>query len=398
MTDQARSLLVIAPDPGLAETVGAAAATLDAVRIQTEIGTVSGLNGRAVTLAAGHDLVIFQSDPADPAEIDAVRRIAAEGHGRTTFVALADEHTSLGQIRALTEAGVTQVLPLPAAAEDLGRALAALAPRPAPAAPQPSARGRLFATLQARGGVGATLLAVNLADQFARAASRRQAPQRAALLDLDFQFGSTGNMLDLPEQNTLIDLAFGDRIPDARFLDLAMQVVRPGFSVLAAPSRLGPVDALSARQVEALLDRARERAEKVVVDLPRPMLPWIEPVLKAADAVLLVTDLSVPSIRHCRRLIDFLSADHPGLPIRLVVNREQKPLFGGAAQKEAARALERPLDIWLPNDPRAARAAGDRGQPLSRAASRAPLTRAIRRLARRLEVEFPAAVSAQPNA
>jgi pilus assembly protein CpaE len=379
-------MLVISPDQSVARAISDAVSALPNLQLQSEIATIGQMNGKAVQLLSGRDVVVFQADAADPAELDALRRLAAERRGKTHFVALADERMSFAQVRSLTDAGADEVLPLPAQGGDLGAALARLGERSDASA----GKGRLFAVIQARGGIGATTLAVNLADQLCPPKTRSAGTSKGvALVDLDLQYGTIGSMLDLPEQDALFQLALDGTMPDAQFLDLAMKTLPSGLSVLPAPSRIGPADSLSAEQVEALLALLRARAEYVVADLPHVMVPWMEPVLRQADTILLVSDTTVPAIRHSRRLIDFLTVDHPDLPVRLVLNHESRPMFRSAALREASRALERPLDVWLPHDGRAARAAVDRGLPLSRVAGRSALTRAIRRLAKSLAAEFP---------
>ena len=108
--------------------------------------------------------------------------------------------------------------------------------------------------------------------------------------------------------------------------------------------------------------------------------------------MMIVTDVAVSSVRHCRRLIDFFTADNIALPVQVVINHESKPFFASALHREAARVLERPLEHWLPHDPKAAHNAADRGQPLSAVAARSSLAKAIGRLASDTLTRFPAAI------
>lgn len=388
-----RSMLLIASDQALLDAIGDTLSTATEFRIDRTVSTLSGLNGRAVEMAKGHDLILFQAQSGDSAELDAIRRLAAGRTPGLRLIALADDGMSFAQLRALNEAGVDEVLPMAMEGADVSSALGQI--RPEHTAPQHL--GRLVAVVQARGGVGASTLAVNLADQLARTGKRGDRP-KVTLADLDLQYGSIGTMLDLQDHDALLDLAMAGGIPDSKFVQMAMKTLPSGLSVLPAPARLGPLDALSATQTGALIRELRASADYVVADLPHAMMPWLEPVLNSADSILMVTDTSVPAIRQCRRQIDFLTADHPGLPIRIVVMQESRPLFGNAALREASKVLERPLDIWLPHDGRAARTASDRGQPLSQVARRSSLTRSISRLARTLVKENVPTASIQPNA
>ena len=114
----------------------------------------------------------------------------------------------------------------------------------------------------------------------------------------------------------------------------------------------------------------------------------MEPVLRLADELIIVSDTSVPSVRHCRRLIEFVASDNSELKIRVVINREARSLFS-KEQKAIQKALDRKLDHWLPLDIRAAKACADHGKPLASVAPRSSLGKAISKLARQTIAEFP---------
>ncbi len=402
MTAPTRSILVISPDRSVTDAITASVAGLPNLRIMAETNQLSAMNGYASKFVRGHDVVVFQTDPGNPEEMAAIAALAANRSGGAVFVALADSSISLAQVRALTDAGVDEVLPIPVGGDDLGARLARIGHTAVPGrmnSGAASAAGRVIALAQSRGGIGATTIAVNLADQLTgvrRFLHRSRPRRRVALVDLDIQFGTVGTMLDLPEQDTLLQLALDGTIPDATFLEQSMTTLPSGLSVLAAPARFAPLEALRADQVAAILDALRQTHDYIVVDLPRALVGWIEPVLNRADTVIVVTDVAVPSIRHCRRLIDFYTNDHITLPVQVIVNHQARPLFRSAAQREAANALDRKIGHWLPHDPRPARAAIDHGKPLSAVAARAPLTRAIARLAASVQTAFPAAHHVNP--
>ena len=252
--------------------------------------------------------------------------------------------------------------------------------------------GHIIAVAQARGGVGATTVAVNLANSLVgqRGFLKKRTANTVALVDLDLQFGSVGPLLDLEEQDALHQLALDGTIPDANFLSQAMMVLQNGMSVLAAPSKFMPLDSLQPQQIAAILDNLRLRNDFVIVDLPRALGNWMEPVLRRADELVIVSDTSVPSVRHCRRLIDFFTVDNENLPVRIVINHERRPLFASGVHKEMQKALNRKLNHWLPHDPRAARSSSDRGKPLATVAPRSQLGKAISRLARQTITDLSA--------
>lgn len=243
--------------------------------------------------------------------------------------------------------------------------------------------GQVIAVARSRGGIGATMLAVNLAHQLATIGSTRKSgpARRVALVDLDLQFGMVAGFLDLEPSPALYDMARDGGIPDDTFLDQSLQSTPDGLDVLCAPSAFAPLDALRPDQLRGLIEALQARYDYVVVDLPHALVDWVSPVLAHAGLMYLVTDLSVPSLQQARRLIDAYAEDNLALEIEIVVNHEARPLLPHRHHQEAARALERELRHWLPDDRRAAKEAADRGLPLGRVARHSSLAKAVGKLA-----------------
>jgi pilus assembly protein CpaE len=393
MTASTRSVLVISPDDSISRSVGTALSAHARVKVDTRTATLSGLNGKAALIASGYDMVIFQTRPDDDGEIAAIETLSRSRGGDLLLVALADGSITLQQVRDLNRAGVADVLPIPVASRDLSAQIARLDRAGQTAAPG-AALGRVIAVTQARGGAGSTTVAVNLADQLAapRGRGRRARQDRVALVDMDLQYGTVGSYLDLPEQDALLQLAQSGAVPDATFLDQATARTSRGVQVLPAPSRFAPLDSLRSDQVAAIIDGLRASNDYVIVDLPRALVGWIEPIVQRADELIIVTDIAVSSVRQCRRLIDFFTADHLSLSVSVVVNRARKPFLPSRLQREVERVLQRPVDHWLPPDTRAA-AAADRGEPLATASLRGSLCRAMFRMAQSTRIAFPPAAS-----
>lgn len=394
MTATDKSILLITPDAVVTHDIGTSLAGMEGISIRSEASKLPALNGKAAILAADKDIIIFETSDDEESDIASIRVLKANRKAGTLLLALADGEMTLSRVRALNQAGVDDVVPKEGAGAEIQMRVAEhyRARHETPKSKAPERRGRILAVAQARGGVGATTVAVNLAHDLVgrRSFFKRQEPNKVALVDLDVQFGSVGALLDLGEQNALHQLALDGTIPDTTYLANTMMRLPNGMTVLAAPSKFMPLDSLQPRQIGAILDTLRAENDFVVVDLPHALGRWIEPVLHRADELIIVSDTAVPSVRHCRRLIEFFTADNPNLPVRIVINHEKRSLLSTGAQKEIQKALNRKLDHWLPHDPSAARISADRGKPLASVAPRSQLGKAIARLARDTLAEFPA--------
>lgn len=245
------------------------------------------------------------------------------------------------------------------------------------------AQSRLVLVAKARGGAGATSVAVNLAVELMRRRGlfRGAAPRRVALVDLDVQFGNVASFLDLEDRGGMLELLRLAAEPDAHAVRNALLAHPSGLKVLAAPRSAIPLEALDADRVDAILAALMSEFDHVIVDLPPALMTWMEPLLRRAAKVLMVSDLGVPSVASARRVIDLMREDNPELPIEILVSRETKPVFQRRIHREASKALGLRLAHWLPDEPKLSRTALDRGEPLSVLAPRSPWAKAIRQVA-----------------
>ena len=389
------SILVVSRTPAFVDGLARALPEAGGHRITTETApSFATMNGRASALIAKHDVVIFDAPAGDRSEMEALAGLLAKRRDDTLFLALADEGLSIAEARKLRDAGVGEVLPDTVTGAELGQVVEGhLRARKAAAATGGGAgAGVVIAVSQARGGIGATTLAVNLAHRLVREPRifRKARARRVVLVDLDLQFGSAGALLDLEDNGGLLDLIRSGHAPDAAELIGMLQVHASGLSVLCAPAPLVPLNAIAPETVGAVLDTLRGQFDYVVVDLPRALVEWIAPVLTRAGRLALVTDTSVPCIRQAKRVIEFYRDDNASLQVDLIVNREARPLVKPAQVREAESVLGMPFAHWLPDAPREARKAADLGRPVVELYPSSRLGRALGKIAASMSAALPA--------
>lgn len=256
--------------------------------------------------------------------------------------------------------------------------------------------GRIILVAKARGGIGATTLAVNLAleMQLLGMKSTGTLGGRVALVDLDVQLGNAGSFLDLADRGGMLALARLGPEPDVQAVRHAMVRHPSGLSVLSAPATAIPFEAFDARRIASILDALAASHDVVVVDLPPALIDWLEPLLARAERLLMVTDLAVPSITRARRIISLMTEDRSELPVEIVVVHERKPFRLGQVHRDAAIALGHDLRHWLPDESKLARQALDRGEPLVHLAPRCGWSRAVKAMAANLQVSTSVGVQA----
>lgn len=156
--------------------------------------------------------------------------------------------------------------------------------------------GRVVTVTGAKGGVGATFAAVQLA--LAAVASGR----RTALVDMDLQAGDVGSYLDVQFRRSIADLA-GIQDISPRVLQDAVYEDRTGLALLLAPAegeRGEEVDERAARHVVSAL---RGRYEVVVIDCGSQLTGANAAAVEMADTAVLVTTPDVVSVRAAKRTV-----------------------------------------------------------------------------------------------
>lgn len=323
------------------------------------------------------DLLLVEVDLEDDGQMRALEALAATRSSSLPIIALTGE-TSLAGMRRLMHIGIADVVLLPLRRGDLLAAVAS-AQRGGggrAARGRSDQRGAVISVLKACGGSGATTVAVHVASAMARQSGQGR---RVGLVDLDLQFGSAGLYLDLDPHLTILDILNASERLDSELVSSAATRHRSGVQVLPAASDLAPLDLVTPATAERLVGCARKAWTHTVFELPHVWTAWTRAVLACSDAVLLVTQMTVPGIHHAARQMDTLRQEGLGhLPLVLAINRYEKGLFKDSVVKQAEQALGVTLEHFIPSDFKSVSQAIDTGAPLNE-------TRQGRKTLKRLE-------------
>jgi pilus assembly protein CpaE len=229
----------------------------------------------------------------------------------------------------------------------------------------------MVTVMGAKGGVGATFVACQLAAGLAHRGGR------VAVVDMNLRLGDVALYFDLRPQYTMANLVgAGGRI-DSAFLDTVLAThPTSGVQVLAAPERPEEADAIPFEQTDAALDLLREQHDWVVVDISPNFDDRSVHVLDRASHMLIVTTSDVPALNHARLQLGLLKRlGHAAHKIRVVVNR----MDGRAAvqSRQIDDFLHRKCDLVVPNDYRTASICVNEGRPLWEVAPQSALRAAF---------------------
>jgi pilus assembly protein CpaE len=215
--------------------------------------------------------------------------------------------------------------------------------------------GRVVTVTGARGGVGASSIAANLAWHFGVEARRH-----TVLLDADLHCGTAAMLLGAKTGAGLrTALEAPDRI-DELFVERAAQPVSKRLHVLASEEKLTETVGYTPDAAARLLEALRRRYNFVVIDLPYSALPLHRDLLTMAHQRVLVMDPTLASVRDMLRLMALPNGPMQSRRGVLVLNRENLP--GGLNRRQLEEGLKMKPDVVIPDLPKVVGHAASMGE------------------------------------
>lgn len=332
-------------------------------------------------------LVIVESAERGPSLLESLDRLA-EVCDPGTKVLVIGEANDITLYRELMRRGVSEYLVPPLQPLQLINTISGLYADPA--APFV---GRSVAVVGAKGGVGSSTLAHNLA----YALSERMLAN-TVLVDLDLPFGTAG--LDFnqdPLQGVANALSQPDRL-DPVLLERMMVRCSDRLSLFAAPATLDDDYDIGPEAFEEVVSKIRGTAPFVVFDMPHLWSHWMRRTLLAADDVVLVATPELASLRNAKNLVDLMRQGRPNDgPPKLVLNQVGVQGRPEIPVKDFGEALGLTPALCLPFDAKLFGQAANNGQMLEEVNAKTKVVEGINYLAqlvgRREPVQAPAKAS-----
>ena len=239
--------------------------------------------------------------------------------------------------------------------------------------------GRLIVVFSTKGGVGKSTIAINVAVTLAR-----RTPERVALVDADLAFGDVAVLLGIPPQHTIADAAAALQLGDPELFRNLLTRHESGCLVLPAPPEPMLGATLPADELVGVCGALQSMCGYVIVDTATQFDDAALALIEAADELLLVGSLDIPSVKNLKIGIQALDlVGIAGPKIRLVLNRANTQVKLDVGEIEQVLGMRAdfpvPTDIAVP-------IAVNAGVPVVDHDPRGPATRAIQQLASQLMV------------
>ena len=255
---------------------------------------------------------------------------------------------------------------------------APVAAAPAAGEPRRAEQGQVFFFYSGKGGVGKSLLAANLSVSMAN-----ETKGKVALVDLDLQFGDIGVLLNLDHSQGITDLIENIDHMDADFIREIMVDGPFGIKVLLTPTSPELADLVTVDHIRRIFSELRKMFDYIIVDSSAHLGEINLEVLDHADKVVVVTSLSIPSIKNTKlalKIFDSLSIS----PDRVVLLLNKSDAHSEFNKESVEANLRFPIAGQIPNDAKLVINSVNRGNPFVSTHPEAEISQRIRELVAKL--------------
>ncbi|MCB1381813.1 MAG: response regulator [Notoacmeibacter sp.] len=368
-----KRVALVTQDKEFLQSVRTAFASSDAIELVVIEKNVAELRGEVQD--ADCAAVIIDMDASKLEEIESLQRVKRRLEGQAPVVVVTQEFNAAA-VRILVQLQVADFLTKPVTTADLVRSCIRALQGPGR---EEQTEAQISTFMPAAGGVGTTTLVLQTAFQLHNSATRGAS---TCVVDLNFQQGSCAEYLDLEPRFDISEIENQPERLDRQLLDVMLSKHASGLCVLAAPTAPAEMRSFNTDVVVRMLDLVSAYFDNVVIDMPRTWFPWTETVLLGSNNLYVVSELTVPCLRHTQRLIKAIY-ETAGKEVKpqVIVNRfEQRMFENGIKQADVEEILGEHFAGGISNNYRLVREAVDRGVPLQEIDAEANVIKDLKRI------------------
>jgi pilus assembly protein CpaE len=311
----------------------------------------------------------------------------AEVCGANTKVVVLGHVNDVLLYRELLKAGISEYIVAPITPVSFISSIAGLYTDP-----KSSPLGRVVSFVGAKGGVGSSTIAHNVA--WSTSHSRNI---DTIITDLDLAFGTAALNFNQDGAGGILEaLGAPDRV-DSTLVERLMTKLGDKLSLLTGPGNVDRDYVVEAHAVESILNTVRSSAPLIILDVPNMWAPWIKHTLLNSDEIIITATPELPSLRNAKSLIDLLRAARPNdAPPSIILNQMGVPKRPEISVADFAKAVGVEPMAVIPHDPQSFGVAQGNGQMLFEVAPKAKATEVLNVIA--AHVAGHQRLDAQPKA
>ena len=277
--------------------------------------------------------------------------------------------------RELVRRGVNDYVVGPVETIDVVRSICSLF-----AASEAVASARVIAVVGAKGGVGSSTIAHNIAWAIAR-----DIALDSVVIDLDLAFGTAGLDYNQDPLQGIANAVFSPDRLDTSFMERLLSKCSDRLSLLAAPATLEQVYDFGANAFDSIFDTLRMTTSCIVLDVPHQWSGWTRRALVGADDILIVAEPDLANLRNTKNMLNMLKASRPNdRPPLYCLNQVGMPRRPEINARGFVKTIESPPIAAIPFDSRLFGMAANNGQMIAEISANHRTAKMFLQIAQRL--------------
>jgi pilus assembly protein CpaE len=323
--------------------------------------------------------VVFLETAASRGELFEYLHALAEFCDPSTKVVVAGRMNDIVLYRELMARGVSEYLVAPFSVVDFIRTVSHLF-----TSVGADPVGKIIAFVGAKGGVGASTLAHNVAWSIPR-----DLDIQTVLVDLDLGFGTAGLDFNQDPPQGIAEAVFAPDRVDSNLVDRLLSRCGDKLGILAAPATLDRIYDFPETAFDAIVDILRASTPCVILDVPHMWTAWARRMLTGADEIVVVAAPDLANLRNAKSLIDTVRAVRPNdAKPKLVFNLVGVPKRPEVAIGDFVKAVDLEPAGVISFDPKLFGTAANNGQMIAEVEPASKANETIAELARLVTGRF----------
>jgi pilus assembly protein CpaE len=300
------------------------------------------------------NLILLESR-REPKELLQSLRQLAEVCDPSSKLVIIGHYNDVWLYRELIRSGISEYVVAPVSMADIVAVISSIF-----IDPEADPMGRSIAFIGAKGGVGSSTIAHNVAWSMSSLFSTE-----VVVADMDLPYGTANINFDQDPAQGIAEAVFSAERIDEVYLDRLLAQCAEHLSLLAAPSTLERVYDFDGDAFSQVIEIAQRSAPLLVLDIPHVWNGWTRTTLSQADEIVITATPELANLRNAKNLVDTLKKLRPNdAPPHLIINQAGIPKRPEISPKEFAEPLElTPLAI-IPFDPQLFGNAANNGRML----------------------------------
>lgn len=317
------------------------------------------------------NLVILESRE-QPRELMVALNALSSYVDPTTKVVVIGHYNDVGLYRDLIRAGISEYLVAPISMADVMSVISAIFVDPE-AAPM----GRSIAFIGAKGGVGSSSIAHNVAWTISSLFK-----SEVVVADMDLAFGTANINFDQDPGQGIAEAVFSPERIDEVYLDRLLAQCAEHLSLLAAPSALDRTYDFDPDAFTEVVEIAQRSAPLLVLDVPHVWTGWTKTTLTRADEIIITATPELANLRNTKNLVDMLKKLRPNdAPPKLIINQAGVPKRPEISPEDFADPLGLTPMAVIPFDPQIFGNASNNGRMLGEMDAKSQIVAQINEIA-----------------